>query len=87
MEDPYRIPRGAFWYIDCLLAYKTVLGVLLGRVFGQFTGFVDFLTEILSVQGWCYQTSTRRDQQFDVKIIPIFSAGRERCLLNHFYGF
>jgi hypothetical protein len=50
-------------------------------------GFRGFFTEILSVQGLCYQTSTRRDQQFDVKIIPIFSAGRERCLLNHFYGF
>jgi hypothetical protein len=46
---------------------------------------VGFFTLILSVVGGLNQTC--RDEQFDMKIIPICSADRERLRINRFRRF
>ena len=71
--------------------FTFICGVLLSlirRFFGQWAGFVGFFTLMLSVVGGLNQTCW--DEQFDMKIIPICSADRERCWSNRFrrfYGF
>ena len=53
--------------------------------FGQFVGFVQILSWVLSVRGGLNQIC--RDEQFDIEIIQILLADVERLRSNRFYGF
>ena len=72
---PSWLPRGS---CEVLLS-------LIRRFFGQFVGFVQILSWILSVQGGLNQTC--RDEIFDIEIIQIPLADVERLRSNRFYGF
>ncbi len=61
------------------------MGCYWDRFFGQLAGFVGFFTLILSVLGGLNQSCCY--EHFDVKIIPIFSADRERLRINRFHRF